>query len=106
MVNVSAVIPVRNRDPERLYQSGRSLLNSRLNGSIELIVSDLGSENSKDLESVAHALGAKYIKTNLDHWNKPICLNRGIAEATGELILCADIDMVCLLYTSPSPRDS
>ncbi|MDH4658768.1 glycosyltransferase [Corynebacterium pyruviciproducens] len=94
MVNVSAVIPVRDRDPERLYQSGRSLLNSRLNGSIELIVSDLGSENSKDLESVAHALGAKYIKTNLDHWNKPICLNRGIAEATGELILCADIDMV------------
>ena len=91
---MSAVIPIRNRDPERVYQAGKSLLNSDFTGNMEIIVSDLGSDNAEELRAVAKELGAKYIRTELDHWNKPICLNRAISEASGRFILCADIDVI------------
>jgi len=59
-----------------------------------LIVSDYGSDNGHDLKLVADELGADYIRTEADHWNKPHCLNKAISTATSEYVLCADIDIL------------
>ena len=93
-MKVTAILPVRNRNARRVQQAAHTLLASTRSFDIELIVSDYGSDNRNEIQEAAEKAGARYIFTEADYWNKPVCLNEAIRISSGDYIVCADIDIL------------
>ncbi|WP_344196408.1 glycosyltransferase family 2 protein, partial [Pedococcus aerophilus] len=91
--DLSAVIPFRNRGPERLALAIRSLLTST-DRPVEVIVSDFGSDDPAVARDVADSLGASVVYTPSDHWSRSGALNAGFRTARGRYFLGADADII------------
>lgn len=94
MVDVSLVLPFRDRDPRRLGMTARSLIAACEGLTFEFIIADGGSRNTEPIAEVAHAINARIVWQQHNHWNKPAVLNEAISIARGEYVLCADTDML------------
>lgn len=96
-VQVSVVYPMRDRDPERLIMSVKSLA---LYSSIgfEVIAVDYGSKEKQAgvLKTIASKYGIKLIRTETQGqpWSRSKALNIGIKNATSDVIVTTDMDMV------------
>ena len=62
----------------------------------EVDVIQVGARNMQNFEMLKE----------LGHCGKPILLKRGLANTLEEFLMSAEYIMACLLYTSPSPRDT
>ncbi|WP_404351027.1 glycosyltransferase [Phycicoccus jejuensis] len=91
--DLSAVIPFRNRGPERLALAIRSLLTST-NRPVEVIVSDFGSDDPAVARDVADSQGASVVYTPSDHWSRSGALNAGFRAARAPYFLGADADII------------
>lgn len=92
--DVSVIIPFRNRDLTRLEVAIRCLSKAASDVSVEIIVSDFGSDAQDEVRNLCMAHGAQVVRTEADHWSRSACLNRGIAQASGRYIQCNDADML------------
>lgn len=92
--DVSVVIPFRNRDLNRLSRAIDCLHDAAFPSSLEIIVSDFGSDDEYDVAQVCERHGAVHVRTEADHWSRSACLNRGIEQARGHFVQCDDADMV------------
>lgn len=91
---VSVVIPFRNRDLSRLDLAISSLFSAADGLSMEILVSDFGSDDVEGIRSVCDRHGARLVRTEADRWSRSACLNRGITQARGRFIQCDDADMI------------
>lgn len=92
--DVSVIIPFRNRDLKRLSCAIASLRQAAVPSSLEIIVSDFGSDNEYDVAQLCEQQDVTLVRTEADHWSRSACLNRGIERATGDFIQCDDADMI------------
>ncbi len=90
---LSVVIGIRNWGLDRLDVAIRAHLGSSIHG-IEVVISDYGSENHRDVEAIAHRHGCRYIYTVADVWSRSAALNAGIKAASSENILTTDADIL------------
>jgi glycosyltransferase involved in cell wall biosynthesis len=94
VVDLSIVIPFRNRDARRVAMSASSFAAACTGLSYEIIVTDGGSSDIDEVAAVVHQIGATLIRTPANHWNKPQVMNAAIELAQGTWVLCADADML------------
>lgn len=92
--DVSVIIPFRNRDLNRLAGAIASLHDAANPVSLEIIVSDFGSDDESGVMQVCNQQGAVHVRTEADHWSRSACLNRGIEQAKGDFVQCDDADMI------------
>lgn len=92
----SVVICYRNWGGERLRLAVESQLRSTLEGQIEVIVSDFGSDAERRADVILDGMAARCVYTETDEpWSRSRALNAGIAKARGEYILAWDADILC-----------
>lgn len=62
---------------------------------IEVIVSDYGSKEEKEVRRVAHSAGARVARSaRVGPWNRSAALNAGIAVASGQFLITTDADII------------
>jgi len=61
---------------------------------LEIVISDYGSENHRDVRAIADKHGCKYIYTPADVWSRSAALNAGIKVAGSHNILTTDADIL------------
>lgn len=94
-LDVSVVIGFRDWGLLRLELACQSIRQSFGDLSGEVIVSDYGSLNAREVKSVSESAGAKYVYTPRDSvWSRSRALNAGFAHASGRLLVSTDADMV------------
>lgn len=93
-VDVTVIIPFRNRGVSRLRRAIESLAAAAPGLSVQVIVSDLGSDDPGTVRSVCERSGAEWLRLESDHWNKSVCINRALAVSRGEYVQVHDVDMI------------
>lgn len=91
---LTVIIPFRNRGTDRLRRAATSIMQASDDVSLEIIVSDYGSDNGDEIKDACDELGVGLLRTEADHWNKSICVNSAVGVARGELVQTADVDMI------------
>ena len=95
MLDLSVIIGFRDWGLERLELALKSHALTDFEGASEVIVSDYGSENGREVEEVTRAQGGVYVRTEVDGpWSRSRALNAGIAEARGSALLTTDSDLL------------
>lgn len=94
LVDVTVIIPFRNRGVSRLRRAIESLAAAAPGLSVQVIVSDLGSDDPGTVRSVCERSGAQWLRLESDHWNKSVCINRALAVSRGEYVQVHDVDMI------------
>lgn len=95
MVEISVVICFRDWGLDRLALALRSLQESVVRSTIEVIVSDFGSVEVEELRSVIEANGAVHVRTETSGpWSRSRALNAGVAAAKGRYVVTTDADML------------
>jgi len=90
---ISFIIPVRDRDDERIWNCILSLVKSKLFG--EVIVIDYGSKEKVELSGDIEIENLKIIRYDKNKvWNKSHAINLGIREAKYDYIGTVDCDMI------------
>lgn len=92
--DISIIIPFRNRGLKRLRRAIDSLRDAAPDADMEVIVSDFGSGDASAVEEVCDSAGARWLRTESDHWNKSACVNRALAVSCGEYVQIHDVDMI------------
>ncbi|MDO5747731.1 MAG: glycosyltransferase [Actinomycetaceae bacterium] len=93
-VELSVLIPVRNRPPERLEMAIRSLKHAVQSCSAEIVVSDYGSDNADVNHSICNEERVKYVYTDANIWSRSRCLNVVLEKLKSQYFLSSDIDMI------------
>lgn len=91
-MKISFVIGLRDREDKRVLNCVLSLLQQTYEP-VEIIVLSYGGRRYDFLETISKKLKYVYFKTN-KVWSRSRALNLGIKEATGDIIITTDIDLV------------
>lgn len=95
MCQLSVIIGFRDWGLERLQLALRAHAASRYSDGFEVLVSDYGSVDSKPIQQVAEASGARYVRTEVDGpWSRARALNAGLAAASGDFLVTTDSDLL------------
>lgn len=98
--DISIVIGYKDWGLERILGAVRSLKNTLVNITGEIIVSDYGSVDSSGHKVSIEAEGATYVRTETDGvWSRSRALNAGLQFSNGRYLITTDADMVFSPYT-------
>ena len=61
---------------------------------MEVIVSDFGSNDLDGVRATCEATGARWLRSESDHWNKSVCVNRALSASRGRYVQIHDVDMI------------
>lgn len=102
---VSVVIGYKDWGLDRLDLCVRTLTRSLSDTGGEVIVSDYGSSD-RAAEQVTTEAGGIYVYTQTDGiWSRSRALNAGLSQATGDVLVTTDADMLFTPDTIPTVRD-
>lgn len=93
-MDVTVIVPFRNRGMSRLKRAIDSLAGAAPGLSLQVIVSDFGSDDPEAVQSVCTVVGAEWLRTESDHWNKSVCVNRALRISRGKYVQIHDVDMI------------
>lgn len=91
--SVSIIIGIRNWGLDRLRVAIQSHLISE-NASVQIIISDYGSDNREDVEAIAREFKCTYIYSASPIWSRSRALNAGVTVAKGDIIVGTDADII------------
>lgn len=91
---LTVIIPFRNRGTSRLRRAIESLSEAAPNTAMEIIVSDFGSDDLHGVKATCEDTGAKWLRSESDHWNKSLCVNRALTVSRGRYVQIHDVDMI------------
>lgn len=93
--DISVVIGFRDWGLRRIRLAVESLQDSLAGINGEVIISDFGSADFNENKLLAEQLGCGYVYTeNQGVWSRSRALNAGFAQASGDLLVSTDADMI------------
>ncbi len=92
--DITVIIPFRNRGTARLRRAIESLSEAAPDTAMEIIVSDFGSDDLDGVRATCESTGAQWLRSESDHWNKSVCVNRALSASRGRYVQIHDVDMV------------
>ncbi|MCS7017508.1 MAG: glycosyltransferase family 2 protein [Cytophagales bacterium] len=97
-MDLSFIIPYRNREIERVTRCLHSLQNQKLDGNFEIILTDYGSNDAEQqaIASLCQSKGIIYIYYNArrQFWSRAHAINIGIRAAKGHYLAIVDVDLI------------
>lgn len=91
---VSVIIGFRNWGLDRLLLSISSIHESLKDIDHEIVISDFGSDDWESNRRVLEDAKVKYVYSASSRWSRSRALNAGIAESSGDVVMCTDADMI------------
>lgn len=98
--SVSVIVGFKNWGVDRLDKCLASLRGSTYPGTLQIVISDYGSDDQQSVTAVARKWGADYLTSEpINGWSRAGAINAGLSAAMGEVLIATDVDMIFLPTT-------
>lgn len=105
--SVSVIVGFKNWGVERLDRCLESLRASTYAGTLQIVVSDYGSDDQESVTAVARRWGADYLTSEpINGWSRAGAINAGLSVAAGDVLIATDVDMIFLPTTITAVVDA